>query len=80
MVVTLSCSLQGDRTPLHFASYYGHLTEVELLLTAGANPDLQNKVKTDSMNSSIVVISFLRPYTCAIALGIQTVINLYYSF
>jgi len=40
------CSLQHGKTPLHLASYHGHHREVELLLAAGANPDLQDKVRT----------------------------------
>jgi len=38
--------MQYGRTPLHLASYCGHHIEVELLLAAGANPGLQDEVRT----------------------------------
>ena len=41
--------LQVDgATALHIASYKGHLEVVELLLANWANPNIRDKVKTDS--------------------------------
>ena len=46
-VVTLTHStIQDGSTALARASFKGHHKVVELLLGAGANPDLQNKVRT----------------------------------
>ena len=46
-VVTLTYSTtQNGWTALQQASRKGHQKVVELLLGAGANPDLQNKVRT----------------------------------
>ena len=46
-VVALTHStIQDGWTALQQASYNGHHKVVELLLGAGANPDLQNKVRT----------------------------------
>ena len=46
-VVTLTHStIQNDETALDRASFKGHHKVVELLLGAGANPDLQDKVRT----------------------------------
>ena len=44
-VVTLTTTQNGC-TALQQASSKGHQKVVELLLGAGANPDLQNKVRT----------------------------------
>ena len=44
---TFFTSLQlqdSTKTPLGIASYSGHEREVELLLAAGANPDMHTKV------------------------------------
>ena len=47
LVVTLTHSaIQNGCTALQQASRKGHQKVVELLLGAGANPDLQNKVRT----------------------------------
>ena len=46
-VVALTHStIQDGDTALEHASFNGHHNVVELLLRAGANPDLQNKVRT----------------------------------
>ena len=37
---------QNGRTALTPASFYAHYKVIELLLGAGANPDLQDKVRT----------------------------------
>jgi len=55
------CSLQYGVTPLHLACYYGHQREVELLLAAGANPDLQDKVRTAGTPNSLIMIRLLKP-------------------
>ena len=39
-------TIQDGRTSLKAASFKGHHKVVELLLGAGANPDLQDKVRT----------------------------------
>ena len=39
--------MQDGETALNRASFNGHHKVVELLLGAGANPDLQNKVKRE---------------------------------
>ena len=39
-------TIQNGETALDQASFKGHHKVVELLLGAGANPDIQNKVKT----------------------------------
>ena len=47
-VVTLTHStMQDSWTALERASFNGHHKVVEVLLGAGANPDLQNKVRTE---------------------------------
>ena len=47
-VVTLTHStIQNGWTALKLSSNIGHLKVVELLLRAGANPDLQDKVRTE---------------------------------
>ena len=46
-VVTLTHStIQNGGTALESASFNGHHKVVELLLGAGANPDIQDKVRT----------------------------------
>ena len=40
-------TIQNGRTALTSASFRGHHKVVEVLLGAGANPDLQNKVRTE---------------------------------
>ena len=46
-VVTIThLTIQDGQTPLRTASSKGHHKVVELLLGAGANPDLQDKVRT----------------------------------
>ena len=42
----LQSTTQDGQTALTAASFYGHYKVVELLLGAGANPDLQDKVRT----------------------------------
>ena len=37
--------LQNERTALNQASFNGHHKIVECLLTAGANPDMQDEVR-----------------------------------
>ena len=47
-VVALTHSIiQNNETALDLASYKGHHKVVELLLAAGANSDLQDKVRTE---------------------------------
>ena len=46
-IVTITLfALQNGQTALTIASSKGHHKVVELLLGAGANPDLQDKVRT----------------------------------
>ena len=42
----LLSTIQNGETALDRASYEGHHKVVELFLVAGANPDLQDKVRT----------------------------------
>ena len=42
----LQSTTQNGRSALTAASFYGHYKVAELLLGAGANPDLQDKVRT----------------------------------
>ena len=46
MVTHTDSTIQNGWTALKSASYKGHHKVVEVLLGAGANPDLQNKVRT----------------------------------
>ena len=49
MTLTSRCTyptIQDGQTALEQASIKGHHNEVEFLLVAGANPDLQDKVGT----------------------------------
>ena len=39
-------TIKDGYTALRIASFYGHKKVAELLLGAGANPDLQDKVRT----------------------------------
>ena len=51
-VVTITHStIQNGWTALQQASREGHQKVVELLLGAGANPDLQDKVKVEHVNA-----------------------------
>ena len=45
-VIELQSTTQIGQTALTAASFYGHHKVAELLLGAGANPDLQDKVRT----------------------------------
>ena len=45
-VTIIHFTIQIGQTALGIASFDGHHKVVELLLGAGANPDLQNKVRT----------------------------------
>ena len=36
--------MQGGRTALALAAYYGHKVVANILLNAGAKPDIQNQV------------------------------------
>ena len=47
-LMQLQCPLlpQNGQTALTATSFYGHYKVAELLLGAGANPDLQDKVRT----------------------------------
>ena len=45
-VMELQSTTQNGQTALTAASFYGHYKVAELLLEAGANPDLQDKVRT----------------------------------
>ena len=57
-VVTLTHStIQNDWTALQLASAKGHHKVVEVLLGAGANPDLQDKVRTGQDSGVLVKIS-----------------------
>ena len=46
-MVALTHTIQNGATALRQASINGHHKVVEVLLGAGANPDLQNKVRTE---------------------------------
>ena len=46
VVTIIHFTIQNGWTALEKASFNGHHKVVELLLGAGANPDLQNKVRT----------------------------------
>ena len=46
VVTIIPFTIQIDRTALTIASFKDHHKVVELLLGAGANPDLQDKVRT----------------------------------
>ena len=57
-VVALTHSIMQDGgTALGLASYSGHHKVVELLLRAGANPDLQDKVRTGQNSGMHVNLS-----------------------
>ena len=45
--------IQDGWTALKVASFKGHQRVVELLLEAGANPDLQNKVRARHMHANL---------------------------
>ena len=47
MAALTHSTIQDGRTALQAASNKGHHKVVELLLLAGANPDLQDKVRTE---------------------------------
>ena len=62
-VVALTHStIQNGATALEQASFSGHHKVVELLLGAGANPDLQDKVRTEQNNGLCTVPSNGRCY------------------
>ena len=55
-VVTLTHStIQDGWTALQQASFKGHHKVVELLLGAGANPDLQDKVRTGQNSGACII-------------------------
>ena len=61
--VTLTNStIQDNETALDRASYEGHHKVVQLLLGAGANPDLRDKVRTEHDSSVHVDLSNGRWY------------------
>jgi len=44
---------QHERTALMYASYHGHTDIVKLLLKAGADTDLSNRVRNISMRARV---------------------------
>ena len=46
-IVSLSVYTQESRTPLYWASFYGHRAVVELLLENGADISICNEVISD---------------------------------
>ena len=57
MVTLTHSTIKDGWTALDQASYNGHHKVVELLLRAGANPDLQNKVRTGQNSGMHVNLS-----------------------
>ena len=50
--------MQNGWTALEQAAFSGHHNVVELLVGAGANPDLQNKVKKTDLLSMLKMVGF----------------------
>ena len=81
-IITLlfSCStitlfaIQEGHTALRVASFSGHHKVVELLLGAGANPNVQDKVKT-VMYILMVLCAFLYSYYTVSTLSIPVLIS-----
>ena len=57
VVTDTHSTVQNSETALDRASYNGHHKVVELLLGAGANPDLQDKVRRGSQFTALLVVS-----------------------
>ena len=70
VVILTHSILQDGWTPLRSASSKGHHSVVELLLGAGANPDLQNKVGAGSWFIALLLMSILSTcfacFSCAL--------------
>ena len=49
----MDSAVQDGETALEQASFKGHQKVVELLLRAGANPDLQDKVKVEHAHANL---------------------------
>ena len=62
MVALTHSTIQDGWTALKLASIKGHHKVVELLLGAGANPDLQSKVRTEQNSGVHVNLSNRRWY------------------
>ena len=53
VVTSIHSTIQNGWTALKRASFKGHQKVVELLLGAGANPDIQNKVRAGHMHPNL---------------------------
>ena len=62
----MDSTVQDGETALERASIKGHQKVIELLLGAGANPDLQDKVRVEHVhanmsNEQLYVIQLVKP-------------------